>query len=117
MAAKESTTTQPQQEDGLKCVEIIQFYMSTPEANDDVGSPDENGAGQSPLAVAVPVFAVVVTFASVAYGILVSIVDLAVGVLAYPVASTAPFIVITGAILTIPVLAVTTLITTRVAGT
>jgi hypothetical protein len=79
-------------------------------------SGDDEETGQSPLAVAVPVFAVVVTFAAVAYGLLVSVVDVLVGVLAYPVASTAPFVVITGAILTIPVLAVTTLVTTRVAG-
>lgn len=97
--------------------------MSTTETDDGVGSTDsdagpaeENAAGRSPLAVAVPVFAVVVTFAAVAYGLLVSVVDLAVGALAYPVAPTAPFVVITGAILTIPVLAVTTLVTTRVAG-
>jgi len=79
-------------------------------------SGDDEETGRSPLAVAVPVFAVVVTFAAVAYGLLVSVVDVLVGVLAYPVASTAPFVVITGAILTIPVLAVTTLVTTRVAG-
>lgn len=69
---------------------------------------------RSPLAVAVPVFAVVAAFAAVAYTLLASVVDLVtVELLAYPVATTAPFVVITGAILTIPVLAVTTLVTTR----
>ncbi len=90
--------------------------MSTTEVDDGAVSSDDEQRGRSPLVVAVPVFAVVVTFAAVAYGLLVSVVDLLVSVLAYPVASTAPFIVITGAILTIPVLAVTTLVTTRVVG-
>jgi hypothetical protein len=68
--------------------------VSTTAGDDGAESGDDEETGQSPLAVAVPVFAVVVTFAAVAY----------------------PFVVITGAILTIPVLAVTTLVTTRVAG-
>jgi len=51
------------------------------------------------------VFAAIVTLTVVAYAVTVSAVNLwlAVDLLAYPVAGVAPFVVITGAILTIPI--------------
>jgi len=60
-------------------------------------------------------FGLLLLSAAVAYSVMVNVVDwMAVGVLAYPVAGIAPFVVISGAILTIPILIPTALITARV---
>lgn len=92
--------------------------VSAVEESDDEESPvTDRSTAPSPLVAAVPVFAVVATFAAVAYTGLVTVVDaVTIQLLAYPTAPTAPFVVITGAILTIPVLAVTTIVTMRVTG-
>ena len=49
-------------------------------------------------------FSVIVLLAAIAYSVIVNVVDwVTIDVLTYPVADVAPFVVITGAILTIPI--------------
>lgn len=63
------------------------------------------------------VFTAVTLLAAVAYTVMLNIVDwVAVSVLSYPVAGIAPFAVITGAILTIPIVVPTVLVTARLAN-
>ena len=70
--------------------------------------------GPNPAFVVGGVFAVILSLTAVAYTVTVSAVDLvAVGLLGYPIAGTAPFIVISGAILTIPVIIPTALISVK----
>ena len=74
-----------------------------------------NRSARSVAGVVVSVFSLIVLLAAVAYSVMVNVVDwVTVGVLAYPVAGIAPFVVISGAILTIPILIPTALITARV---
>ncbi len=62
------------------------------------------GSGQNPATIVAGSFSVIVLLAAVAYAVIVNVVDwVTVGVLTYPVAEVAPFVVITGAILTIPI--------------
>jgi hypothetical protein len=70
---------------------------------------------QTVAGVVVVTFSLLLLLAAVAYSVMVNVVNwAAVGVLAYPVAGIAPFVVISGAILTIPILIPTALITARV---
>jgi hypothetical protein len=60
-------------------------------------------------------FGTVTALAAIAYTVMLNVVDwVAVGVLAYPIEVVSPFAVITGAILTIPVVIPTVLISARV---
>ena len=57
-------------------------------------------------------FGLILVFAAVAYTVMVNVVDwVTVDVLSYPLEGDAPFVVITGAILTIPILIPTVLLT------
>jgi len=59
-------------------------------------------------------FGVIVLLAAVAYAVIVNVVDwVTVGWLAYPAAEVAPFVVITGAILTIPIVIPTVLVSLK----
>ena len=59
-------------------------------------------------------FSVIVLLAAVAYSVVVNVVDwVTVGWLAYPAADVAPFVVITGAILTIPIVIPTVLVSLK----
>ena len=61
-------------------------------------------------------FSVVVLLAAVSYAVMVSVVNwVTVGLLSYPVGGVAPFVVITGAILTIPIVVPTVLVSVRMA--
>jgi len=61
-------------------------------------------------------FSVIVLLAAVAYSLIVNVVDwVTVGWLAYPAADVAPFVVITGAILTIPIVIPTVLVSLKLA--
>jgi len=62
----------------------------------------------------VGVFAVVISLTALAYTSMLHAVDwVAIGLLAYPVKGVAPFAVITGAILTIPIVVPTALISMK----
>ncbi|WP_049984439.1 hypothetical protein [Halorubrum sp. BV1] len=75
---------------------------------------DDAARGPNPVTVVGIVFATIVSLTVVAYTVTVSAVNLlAVEVLAYPVSGVAPFIVITGAILTIPIMIPTALISMK----
>jgi len=77
----------------------------------------ETGAptGQRVAGVVTGVFTTIVVLAVVAYLSMVHVVDwVTVGLLGYPVVAVAPFVVITGAILTIPILIPTALIVNNV---
>ena len=77
-------------------------------------TPNRDRNGPNPALVVGGVFAVILSLTAVAYTVTVSAVDLvAVGLLGYPIAGTAPFIVISGAILTIPVIIPTALISVK----
>jgi drug/metabolite transporter (DMT)-like permease len=81
--------------------------MSGESAADTTGGPN-------PGVVVGGVFAAIVTLTVVAYAVTVSAVNLlAVDLLAYPVAGVAPFVVITGAILTIPIMIPTALVSMK----
>ncbi|MFD1586491.1 hypothetical protein ACFR9U_05825 [Halorientalis brevis] len=59
-------------------------------------------------------FGLIVVLAAVAYSVMVNVVNwVTVDVLTYPVEGVAPFVVISGAILTIPILIPTVLITAK----
>ena len=59
-------------------------------------------------------FSVIVLLAAIAYSVIVNVVDwVTVGWLAYPAAEVAPFVVITGAILTIPIVIPTVLVSLK----
>ena len=73
-----------------------------------------NATGSSPplAGVVVGAFSSVVLLAAIAYTVMLTVVDwAAVGLLAYPAGTVAPFAVITGAILTIAIIVPTALIT------
>jgi len=77
----------------------------------------ETGAhtGQRVAGVVTGVFTTIVGLAAVAYLSMVHVVDwVTVGLLGYPVVAVAPFVVITGAILTIPILIPTALVVNSV---
>lgn len=60
-------------------------------------------SGRRSFGIVSGVFSVIVVLAAVSYAVMVSVVDwVTVGVLAYPGGGVAPFVVITGAILTVP---------------
>jgi len=62
------------------------------------------GSGRNAATIVAGSFSVIVLLAAIAYAVIVNVVDwVAVGLLAYPVSGVAPFVVITGAILTIPI--------------
>ena len=80
------------------------------------GEPPSNGAADGPNAAIVVgvVFSTIVALTVIAYTVTVSAVNaLAVDVLAYPIAGVAPFVVITGAILTIPIVIPTALVSMK----
>jgi hypothetical protein len=71
-------------------------------------------SARSVASVAVGSFSLIVLFAAVAYAVMAQVVNwVTVGVLAYPVEGVAPFVVISGAILTIPILVPTVVVTVR----
>jgi len=77
----------------------------------------ETGAltGQRVAGVVTGVFTTIVGLAAVAYLSMAHVVDwVTVGLLGYPTAAVAPFVVITGAILTIPILIPTALVVNSV---
>ncbi|MDB9252448.1 hypothetical protein [Halorubrum ezzemoulense] len=83
------------------------------------GNPASNGAADGPNAAVVVgvVFSAIVVLTVIAYTVTVTTVNLlAVDLLAYPVGGVAPFVVITGAILTIPIMIPTTLISMKRLG-
>lgn len=71
-------------------------------------------SGRHPAGVVAGTFSVIVMLAAVAYTVTVNVVDwVTVGWLAYPAADVAPFVVITGAILTIPIVIPTVLVSVK----
>ncbi|AZQ13920.1 MULTISPECIES: hypothetical protein [Halorubrum] len=75
------------------------------------------GGDPHPAVVVGGVFATIVTLTLVAYAVAVNTINLlAVDVLAYPVGAVAPFVVITGAILTIPIVIPTALVSLKRLG-
>lgn len=73
---------------------------------------DSTGASPSLAGTVVGAFSVVVLLASIAYTVILSVVTwAAVNLLGYPVNAVAPFVVISGAILTIAIIVPTTLVT------
>ncbi len=69
------------------------------------------------LGTIVGVFGLIATLAVVAYTIAITLVDwVAISVLSYPVAGVAPFIVITAAILTIPIIVPTVFVSAKRLG-
>ncbi|TKX78878.1 hypothetical protein EXE53_18870 [Halorubrum sp. SD626R] len=75
---------------------------------------DDATRSPNPVTVVGVVFATIVSLTVAAYAVTVSAVNLlAVEVLAYPVSGVAPFVVITGAILTIPIMIPTALISMK----
>lgn len=84
--------------------------MSVEEATETGGVPAGRVAG-----VVLGAFSVFVSLAAVAYSVIVNVVDwVIVDFLTYPLEGVAPFVVITGAILTIPIVIPTVLITSKV---
>ncbi|WP_253736868.1 hypothetical protein [Halohasta salina] len=72
--------------------------------------------GRHPAGVVAGTFGVIVLLAAIAYAVIVTVVDwVTVGWLAYPAADVAPFVVITGAILTIPIVIPTVLVSLKLA--
>ncbi|MFO7834212.1 MAG: hypothetical protein R6V31_09210 [Halohasta sp.] len=70
--------------------------------------------GRHPASVVAGTFSVIVLLAAIAYTVTVNVVDwVTVGWLAYPTAEVAPFVVITGAILTIPIVIPTVLVSLK----
>ncbi|WP_318566725.1 hypothetical protein [Salinigranum marinum] len=81
-----------------------------------VETQTETGGGSVRRAVGVVtgLFSVIVVLAAVAYAVMVNVVDwVTVDVLTYPVGGVAPFVVITGAILTIPVVVPTVVVAVK----
>ena len=77
---------------------------------------DEAFSGRRRVGIVSGVFSVILVLAAVSYAAMVSVVNwVTVDVLAYPVGGVAPFVVITGAILTIPVVVPTVLVSVRMA--
>ncbi|RLM53700.1 hypothetical protein DVK02_12705 [Halobellus sp. Atlit-31R] len=73
-----------------------------------------NTTGPNVVAVVTATFSVIVILAIVAYSVMANVVNwVAVDLLTYPVAGVAPFVVISGAILTIPILIPTALISAQ----
>ena len=69
------------------------------------------------LGTIVGVFGLIATLAVIAYTIAITLVDwVAISVLSYPVAGVAPFIVITAAILTIPIIVPTVFVSAKRLG-
>ncbi|MFC4540996.1 hypothetical protein ACFO5R_03515 [Halosolutus amylolyticus] len=61
------------------------------------------------------VFSALVLLAAASYSVIVSVVNwVTVGFLAYPVSGVAPFVVISGAILTMPIVIPTVLVTVKI---
>lgn len=59
-------------------------------------------------------FSIIATLAAFAYIIAITVVDwIAIDILAYPTAGAAPFVVITGAILTIPIVVPTVFVSVK----
>ncbi|QWC19760.1 hypothetical protein [Halorubrum sp. 2020YC2] len=80
-------------------------------------SPNEEAGGPNAALVVGVVFSTIVALTVIAYTVTVSAVNaLAVDLLAYPIAGVAPFVVITGAILTIPIMIPTALISMKRLG-
>ena len=78
--------------------------------SEEPAATSEGLSGRRSVGVVSGVFSVIVVLAAVSYVNWVT-----VGVLAYPVGGVAPFVVITGAILTIPVVVPTVLVSVRMA--
>ncbi|MFD1684340.1 hypothetical protein [Halobellus litoreus] len=84
--------------------------------SEEPAATSEGLSGRRSVGVVSGVFSVIVVLAAVSYAAMVSVVNwVTVGVLAYPVGGVAPFVVITGAILTIPVVVPTVLVSVRMA--
>jgi hypothetical protein len=84
--------------------------MSVKDETETVGRSVQSVAG-----VVAGSFSVVLLLAAVAYSVMANVVNwVAVDVLTYPVQGVAPFVVISGAILTIPILIPTVLITVQI---
>ncbi|WP_210424135.1 hypothetical protein [Halorussus ruber] len=74
----------------------------------------DNKSARRVAGTAVGTFSIIVLLAAVSYSVMVNVVDwVTVDVLTYPVNGVAPFVVISGAILTIPVLIPTVLLTAK----
>ena len=84
---------------------------------DDEGNTKDGGvSGRRIAGIVTGSFSVVVLLAAVSYAVMVSVVNwVTVGLLSYPVGGVAPFVVITGAILTIPIVVPTVLVSVRMA--
>ncbi|MFD1597740.1 hypothetical protein [Halobellus rarus] len=84
---------------------------------DDEGNTEAGGVSGGRIAgIVTGSFSVVVLLAAVSYAVMVSVVNwVTVGLLSYPVGGVAPFVVITGAILTIPIVVPTVLVSVRMA--
>ncbi|WP_049986923.1 hypothetical protein [Halobellus rufus] len=73
-----------------------------------------SGSAWGVVSVLAGVFGLLVMFAGVAYVVMVNVVNwVTIGMLTYPVDGVAPFVVISGAILTIPILIPTVLLAGR----
>ncbi len=72
-------------------------------------------SAQHVVSVVTVTFSVIVLLAAVSYSVTVNVVNwMTVDVLTYPVRSVAPFVVISGAILTIPVVIPTVLVSMKI---
>lgn len=72
------------------------------------------GSGRHAATIVAGSFSVIVLLAAIAYAVIVNVVDwVTVGWLAYPATEVAPFVVITGAILTIPIVIPTVLVSLK----
>jgi len=81
------------------------------------GESSASGEGPNAAVVVGVVFSAIVTLTVIAYTVTVSAVNLlTVDLLAYPIGGVAPFVVITGAILTIPIMIPTALISMKRLG-
>ena len=79
-------------------------------------SETEVGSGSSRrLTRIIPVtFGVIVALTAISYVVMLNVVDwVAIEVLSYPLQSIAPFVIITGAILTIPIIVPTVLVSMK----
>jgi len=72
---------------------------------------------QQALGTIVGIFGLIITLATIAYTVAITLIDwVAISILAYPVAGVAPFVVITAAILTIPIVVPTVFLSAKRLG-
>ena len=85
-----------------------------PEAESETDTETSGNSIQRVVGVVTVTFSAILLLAAVTYSVTVNVVDwVTVDVLTYPVEGIAPFVVISGAILTIPVLLPTVLVSVR----